>query len=524
MVRVLGNDHVAFLGEVGEERKVALEVRSDPAGIVKLRLAEPEEALHRPAGDLRVGQVSVRQLGPRVVPAVRLLQYALLAILLSLVPLGFASGARIRNVLAAVFPLMFAGAIVASRLRTLGALPWVLVVLAVALVMVALSSRGFGMDSGAARGVALAAALKVALVVQAGFPRGDAQFHVHRALEFSQGRLITSRAPGPDGAMAVPYPPAIHALLAPWLFEINGGRAQLLAVSLVITLLEALTPLLVFGAMRAGGASAGAAAVAALAQAAMPEGLLIPAKGLAANALASFVALGLVWAILRRASPGVLAALFALALLSHNGTSLTLGALVLAWTIYAAWRGELSRREALSLLGVFFGAAALAWLVYWRQTALLLDRGLASTARAASADSGAFFAVRWVRVGKVLQDLVLKFGAFPILVVLVGARRLSVPSALRSLLLCWFGAGGLFAAAALLTPFPLRFEYFLMPAVAMAMGFSAAALGPSRAGLVRLALALTFALQAALGLVLALGRFDLMSVIMESPKWPFPVR
>ncbi|HEY6546333.1 MAG TPA: hypothetical protein VI589_00445, partial [Vicinamibacteria bacterium] len=262
----------------------------------------------------------------------------------------------------------------------------------------------------------------------------------------------------------------------------------------------------------------------ALAQAAMPESLLIPAKGLLANAFGSLVGLGLVWAILRRTSPFVLAALFALALLSHNGTSLTLTVFVLSWTIYAGRRGATSWRDALGVLGALLGAAVLAWVVYWREAADLLDRGVASTGKAAVMQTSQFFAVRWVRLGKLLQDLVLKFGGLPILVALWGARRARVTPALHPLLTSWLGTGALFAAVALVTPFPLRFEYFLVPAVAMVMGLSAEALGPSGARGVVLALALTFVLQSALGLVLALGRFQVMSVILESNKWPFPIR
>jgi hypothetical protein len=92
------------------------------------------------------------------------------------------------------------------------------------------------------------------------------------------------------------------------------------------------------------------------------------------------------------------------------------------------------------------------------------------------------------------------------------------------LLVSWLVTGALFGVVALVTPFPLRFEYFLVPAVAMAAGLGADSLPGRMRRWASLAWGATLLLQAAIGWSLASGRFELMSVIMESDKWPFPFR
>jgi hypothetical protein len=135
--------------------------------------------------------------------------------------------------------------------------------------------------------------------------------------------------------------------------------------------------------------------------------------------------------------------------------------------------------------------------------------------------------VRWYRVGKILQDLLLKFALWPVALATWAMVRVRRPLPLRTLLVPWFAVGLALALVAVLSPFPLRFEYFLLPAVAAAAGLGAARLTARR----RVAPAVltagwtaAFALQAVLGLLLLQDRFEIIAVIMESPRWPFPFR
>jgi hypothetical protein len=76
-----------------------------------------------------------------------------------------------------------------------------------------------------------------------------------------------------------------------------------------------------------------------------------------------------------------------------------------------------------------------------------------------------------------------------------------------------------------MTPLAFRFEYFLAPAIAMAAGLGAARWqeeGRGRA--VTALLAFSFGLQVLVGAALFLGRFELISVIIPSPRWAWPLR
>ena len=81
------------------------------------------------------------------------------------------------------------------------------------------------------------------------------------------------------------------------------------------------------------------------------------------------------------------------------------------------------------------------------------------------------------------------------------------------------------AVLAVGTPFPLRFEYFLTPAVAMAAGLGVERLRhEGSTGWIQTGWTFTALVQALLGILFLVQRFEIISVIMESPRWPFPVR
>jgi hypothetical protein len=471
-----------------------------------------------PRGSIAFGRVAFRQQGPRRIPAFRLLQYGLLVALAW--GLGFAlRGAPFGIGTALVTALLAAGAFVAgARVQLLVFLPWLLVLLALGILM-AIASRGAGLLRPAAALVSLVFVARSALFLQPGFPSVDAGFHSSNVLRFEAGEVIRSTAPGPQGVdVAVPYPPALYALLTPFLP--GPWPTPELPLRLALAVLEGSMPLLLFLVSRAAGASAPAASLGACVLATLPESVLVLGKGIAANALGQAVTLLVLLALARRSHALILAGLVALVFLSHLGAGLALVAFLCCWSAGrlldrgGAW--EVARAAACALAGVL-----LAWLVYYREVQALTATVLGQVGSGAVDQADAFFGVRWYRVGKTLQDLVLKLGLVPVGSAALGLRRVDLPAGLRALLLPWLLAGVGLGVVAILTPLPLRFEYFLGPAVSLAAGLGAEGLG--RRGKA-LTLGIPLLLQAVLAAALWAGRFNLISVIMESPRWPFPIR
>jgi hypothetical protein len=372
--------------------------------------------------------------------------------------------------------------------------------------------------------VVLGLFVRLAFAVHPASPSANATFHAHRVWAFAGGALISGRAPGPaPQPLDVPYPPLLYALLSP-LFQWGMADGEQLVRGLM-ALLEGTAPLLVFALTRAGGASLNAASYAAAAAAVMPEGVLVLAKGIAANILGNWLTVVAVAVMLRDASLVVATGSLLVALLSHFGAALCLGGFFVLWTSLRLRRRELAPAEAGAMLAAALLAVAFAWLIYYGDVASLAVASLASIGSHATQDPAGFLRVRWVRVGKTLQDLVLKFGATPLALAAMGLRRGDLPPPLRTLLLSWIGSGLGYGALALLTQLPLRFEYFLLPAVAAAAGLGAEAIERrGRPRLVTLGLAVPFTIQVALALLLIAGRFELISVVMESDRWPFPAR
>jgi hypothetical protein len=326
--------------------------------------------------------------------------------------------------------------------------------------------------------------------------------------------LTVSSAPGIE---EVPYPPAFYAVLSP--FATGRPEIDLRVVRLAMALLQGALPLLVFALMRVGGASVQGAAAGTVAAAVMPEALLVLAKGIACNIFGSFVSLLVLVALLRRAAMPIVAGLLAIACLSHGGAAFALAMLLALWWLDQYRRGELNRLRLVHQMLSLAVAAGFAWLVYYREVSLVF----APTGRPTNPVIGE---VRWYRVGKIFQDLLLKFGLFPVFLAALGMARAPVPAALRGLLRTWFLVGLALALVAVLSPFPLRFEYFLLPAVAIAAGLGAEQLtrGGSRGALVALIWVATFLVQTLLGVLLLQDRFEIISVVMESPRWPFPFK
>jgi hypothetical protein len=497
----------------GGYRAVSFPAVTDGAGTLRIRiLGEPFAA----GGDYRLAWVRVSHESGGFVPPVRWLQYGLASLLvLGLAGWGWRSVAAAPPA-AAVLAAGFAAVLSAARLHVLSFLPAALAVAVASAGVAAIGSR-CGLVPASARWVVLGFALRLGFALHPASPSADATFHVHRVQAFREGQVISGRAPGPaPEPLEVPYPPLFHALLV-LAFRFGVADEERL-VRGAMALLEGTAPLLLFGLMRAGGASLAAAGHAAAAASVMPEGVLVLAKGIAANILGNWLTVLTLAVWLDGAPlPAAIGALV-LALLSHFGAALCLMGLLAAWAIRA--RG----RAAVTLAAAAI-AAAIAWIVYYRAVAAMTMGSLGSIGSHLAQEPTGFVRIRWVRVGKTLQDLVLKFGATPLLLALAGLRGRDAPPALKALLVAWIACGALYGALAILTPLPLRFEYFLMPAVAAAAGLGAEALAErGRGGLVTLALAAAFAIQLALAALLVAGRFELISVVMESDRWAWPVR
>jgi hypothetical protein len=465
---------------------------------------------------LRLASVAVVQEAGRI-PRGRLVLYLLFGPAWVLLGWRVRPGHRTGAVSLAAALCVLAAAMHFARLPATMLFPWLVLALGLpAAWLLVADAIAFStpVPLSAARWVAAAAVFQLALVANLRFGMIDAPWHMRNLWTFRAHGLTVSTAPGLD---AVPYPPAFYAALAP----LATGRPEidLRLVRLGMALVQAAAPLLVFALMRAGGASAAAAAAATIAAAVMPEALLVLAKGIACNIFGAFVGSLVVLALLRGAATAIVAGLLAIACLSHGGAAAALVLLVSFWWLEEYRRAALDRRILLWRLLALAAAAAFAWLVYYREVPLAF-------APTGTHINPAIGEVRWYRVGKMVQDLALKFGLLPVFLAVVGLTRAQVPDTLRSLLTAWFLATLALAVVAVLSPFPLRFEYFVLPAVAMAAGLGAAHLMRTghRGTVFDVVWAVTFAVQILLGALLLWDRFEIISVILESPRWPFPFR
>lgn len=486
---------------------------ADERGEVRLRLSSPDGA---PAAHFYGLEATWR---PRRLAALRAPR-ACLAVLLLAALVAACACESLAGALACggTAALALAWALGGARLALLAQLPRLALCLAAGLALL-LASLAARWPRAWARWFAVALAMRLWLATQAAFPCIDCSFHHHRFRDFERGRLFTSSAPGPSPTgLVVPYPPGLYAALRP-VYRLAGSAAGKDVVRGAILFLEAAAPLLLAALLLAGGASREAAAAAAAALACMPEGLLVAAKGIAPNVFGGSLTLLALWALSR---PGtgvaVLAAVLALGLLSHVGAALTLGACVALWLALAARHDPgFARRGLLALLI----AVAVAWLVYYREFAQVVSNATQAAVGSAAATGPAGWSLRGVRVGKTLQDLLLKFGAAPLALAWLGWRRRSLPPQLQRAATSCLTVGAVAGLAAWLTPFPLRFEYFVAPTVALLAGAGAAECASTgRRGWAEAALAFALGVQAILGVALVEGRFDPINVIMESARWP----
>jgi hypothetical protein len=410
----------------------------------------------------------------------------------------------------------------AERLLVLEHLPLLLAALALALAAFALS-RWLSMSPSAAAWVAACFGLRALLGLHPAFPGVDLSFHAHNVWKLVAGQALTSRVANPagDGMLAIPYPPLLYVLVAPF---VSSEASAETALRVAMLLLEGSAPWLLLAILRASGASARAGAAAAVTLAVMPEGVLVLAKGIAANVLGSWLSLVVLWALVGGVSAPVLALLMAAAFLAHPGAAATLAALVFLFTLSEVRSGRLLKAQAARIGGAALAAGGLAWLAYYREVGALTSGTLASLGSHLREAPRAFFALRGMHVLKIAQNLLLKMGGGPVTLAWVGMKEGESGRA-GGLLRAWLVVGALLAVLAVMTPLAFRFEYFVAPALAMAAGLGAE--GWEREGKGRWVTAvwtLSFIVQVVVGFALLLGRFELISVIIPSPRWAWPLR
>ncbi len=488
--------------------------KTDARGALRIGVM-PMEKGH---GQVHVEALCVRQKGPARIPAIRWAQYLILIVLgggfgywaAQGVPGGYG------GLLGTAF--LVAAGIWVVRLQALMFLPWAILLFGIALFLAGVATVVLKMPRSAAALVCLVFLVRTTAFLQPPFPAIDAAFHSENLQRFMAGEIIQSAAPGPEkGGMAVPYPTVFYAVLSP--IAGSGWPTLQFLVRLAMAILEGTAPLLVFAIMRAAGTSDTAAAYGAALQAAMPEGVLVLGKGIAANITGGWTSLLATFGIVSGMSSITVTGLLVVALLSHLGSAVTFLSFVLLYAAYRVLRKESARRQMLTLILPACAALALAWLIYYWHVQGTTHEAASSIGEHMLTRTGDFFGVRWFRVGKVLQDLVLKFGAIPLVLAWFGMRQRDMPDRLREMLVPWLITGIATGSMALLTPLPLRFEYLLVPAVAMAAGIGLER--RSRRWVIP-AIGAPLLIQLGLAGTLLARRFYLISVVMESPRWPFP--
>ncbi len=484
----------------GTLEQIPFTARSDGAGQLVVRMQRLDNLPLR----VFIRDVSVQLprswLRPR--PLMLWFQFGVIAGAVGLWTRGRGSIARAAAFMGVV---LLAGAIMLTRLHAFDY--WPLVVWAIGLAALWSIVEGrlttAGLERFAARFALAVLIARLLLVMRPEFWGVDLGFQVQNMMRFKQGELIASAAPG---VAVVWYPVALYALLSPICStDILQNFATMRAALLVM---EAVGALLVFALLRAGGASRLAGTCAAASYLALPEGLLVAIKGSATNELGNVVTIAVMGALVARRRLLWVVGVAALMLLSHSGAAV-LGTLLFGvWSLEQRRRGEIDGRQVLARALALLAALAIAWALYYRHVPLIL-----------SADRAWF--VRWYRSGKIAQDLLLKFGGAPLVLAVIGFRAARAP--LRGLAVSWLATAGAMGAVAVLSPYPLRFELFATPAVALLAGLGAEKLDRDKGRRwVKAAWLSAACVQFAMGVAYLWDHFYPIAVIMESPRWPFP--
>jgi hypothetical protein len=501
----------------GRAGKLTTHARSDARGAVCLRMI-PESFGFDPRGQpprYRLLSVSVSQTRRGWPPWRRLMLYAAV-VALPIAMLGFPVGGRFWAIPAAGVALSLA--IVFAKPHAVKCLAAIVAggvafVFLKHLMVFAAKSERIAMLCAAATVIRVLAALHPA------FPSIDATLHSHRLDTFRAGALVRNRASISEEApkpVWLPYPPLAYAVLAP----IVRNDEDVALVRVATAVIEASTPFLLLLICRAAGGSAQAAGLVAAAACVMPEGMLVVAKGILANAAGMWTLLAALATVLARLNPIIVAGAWILAYLGHVGSAAGLSALALIWIIIE-WRRSRSRVESRARTILLAMAAGIlgAYLLYYREVWQSGVQGLSLLSRDATQRLDSVFFVRWIYIGKILQNLVVKYGLL-LPFVWSAFRSGIIPAATRRLLISWFISGSFLGILAVTSPFAFRFEYFLAGAVALAAGHGLSHWKQNgHVRLVWIVLLGTMLIQLLVAIVLLQAWWDPINVIIPSPRW-----
>jgi hypothetical protein len=495
---------------------------SDKTGLVRFRTEGQSRS------GVRLYWAKAVSLERGLIPLGRLGRYVLALALFTLIDHWLAAGPA-----GLVLPLgsvVLGLGIAADRALMSAYLPSVLLATCgAALVGVALH-RGLSMKRGLALAAAACLAFRALMGLDPAFFEMDLSFHEHRLEAFQKGELIYSGVQDPggtDGAhLAIPYPPGLYAVLE--IAKPLASPATVLRITMV--LLETTAPLLIWWLMRATGCSEAAAGYGLLAAAVVPEGLLVLMKGIAANIFGQWVSIVAIGLFSLRRHPVVLTAIACLVFLSHPGSAACLGAYLVAWSTLEYLSGEGAREGVGRLFGSTVLGALAAWGAYYREVSNLTRStvgqlgSFALRRQAAVMGRERFFGARWMVLGKVAQNLILKLGGGIVPLALYGLMRASFPRETRRVIAAWLTVSGALFLAAVFTPIAFRFEYFSVPAIAISAGLGAEDLdarGHNRA--VQVCLLISAGVQVVIGAFHMAGRFAPWAVIIPA-HWEFPFR
>ena len=505
-IRVFSNDgQVADVTLDNSPQVVSFDTRSSPAGELLLQIhgGRREETVYR------LSAVRLEQDGPRRIPGRRALEYLVLGGLIGFLAASVA-GLGWGRWIAAGLLIVLGSTIVIGRAQFLPHLDAAVMALGVVALLRGLAlwiESVAGMPVWASWPALVISAARIVAVCDLGFGSIDAEWHTHQLVAFKSGQLVESTAPG---VARSPYPPAFYAVVRPFWSGDYWTDVRLVRVAMAV--IEGASPFLVFAIGMALGLGAVPAGVAALLAGCMPEGILVLEKGIAANILGQFALLLCVLLFARRSHWVLCWAAATLLLLSHAAAA-ALGVLLLvSWWALELRAARLDRRGFASRTAILAVAGVAAWAIYYREVSL----GFGHPNRADEAIR--FLQPHWYRLAKIAQDLVLKFGGLPVVLAALGLGQLREIPLLRPLALAWGAIVATFAAVAVLTPFPLRFEYFAVPLVAL-LGGALAAARPQALRWCWWSCGFALVVQVALGILWRFGYFDVIAVILESPRW-----
>lgn len=368
------------------------------------------------------------------------------------------------------------------------------------------TSRVAALRSGSwSAGLVTLAVLAKLVFALSGYGGGDISFHVHRLNDFARGEVQTrSVAPGLESPLPVPYPPGAYALLSPFAGLADDRRGPVV-IGAGLWAGEVLSLLLIMAIARKAGLGGRAALAAGALYAALPEGVLVMFKGILANIFGQVGALFTILCLIPPVSAVGLSFAMAATFLAHLGVTLNLLLFLGVWACLAP------ATERRTMAASFVPAALVTWALYYRDASGVaieaVQRVSGNLLRPATVTAQAPL----IRLGKIIQNLLLKLGGLPLLAL---DSRPTLPEASRRLFRTAFYSYLIAAALAVVSPVTVRFELFSAPLFCL---FAAAALEDSAARRIAVLIAL---LSAVLFALVFWGGFDIINVILESPRWP----